>query len=95
MWRQVHYNDVTVGEYFADPLVEDVPVVEANAVKALDDTHLAPGRCNAPIISRQPACNSACCAISASRAWRKMHGPRPVDRTELFACSAFIFLYLR
>ena len=45
MWGQVHYNDVTVGEYFADPLVEDVPVVEANAVKALDDTHLAPGAC--------------------------------------------------
>jgi PD-(D/E)XK nuclease superfamily len=45
MWRQVHYNDVTVGEYFAARLVEDVPVVEANAVKALDNTHLAPGAC--------------------------------------------------
>ena len=36
---KVHYNDVVVGEYFADLLVEDVLVVELKAVKALDDTH--------------------------------------------------------
>ena len=34
-----HYNDVVVGEYFADQLVEDVLVVELKAVKALDDMH--------------------------------------------------------
>ena len=36
---KVHYNDVVVGEYFADLLVEDVLVVELKAVKALDDAH--------------------------------------------------------
>jgi GxxExxY protein len=35
----VYYNDVVVGEYFADLLVEDVLLVELKAVKALDDVH--------------------------------------------------------
>jgi GxxExxY protein len=34
---RVHYNDVVVGEYFADLLVEDVLLVELKTVKALDD----------------------------------------------------------
>jgi GxxExxY protein len=33
------YNDVLVGEYFADLLVENVLLVELKVVKALDDTH--------------------------------------------------------
>ena len=36
---RVHYNDVVVGEYFADLLVEDVRLVELKTVKALDDAH--------------------------------------------------------
>jgi GxxExxY protein len=36
---RVYYNDVVVGEYFADLLVEDVLLVELKAVKALDDVH--------------------------------------------------------
>ena len=36
---RVHYNDVVVGEYFADLLVEDVLLVELKTVKALDDIH--------------------------------------------------------
>jgi GxxExxY protein len=36
---RVHYNDVVVGEYFADLLVEDVLLVELKTVKALDDAH--------------------------------------------------------
>jgi len=36
---RVHYNDVVVGEYFADLLVENVLLVELKTVKALDDTH--------------------------------------------------------
>ncbi len=35
---QVHYEDVVVGEYVADLLVEDRVIVELKAVKALDDT---------------------------------------------------------
>jgi GxxExxY protein len=41
---KVHYNDVAVGEYFADLLAEGVLVVELKVVKALDDTHMPPGR---------------------------------------------------
>src|SRR5208282_1396493 len=37
---RVYYNDVVVGEYFVDLLVEDVLLVELKTVKALDDTHL-------------------------------------------------------
>jgi len=36
---KVHYNDVLVGKYFADLLVEDVLLVELKTVKALDDAH--------------------------------------------------------
>jgi GxxExxY protein len=36
---RVHYNDVVVGEYFADLLVEEVLLVELKTVKALDDAH--------------------------------------------------------
>jgi GxxExxY protein len=36
---RVHYNDVVVGEYFADLVVEDVLLVELKTVKALDDAH--------------------------------------------------------
>ena len=36
---KVHYNDVVVGEYFADLLVEDMLLVELKTVKALDDAH--------------------------------------------------------
>jgi GxxExxY protein len=35
----VHYNDVVVGAYFADLLVEEVLLVELKTVKALDDVH--------------------------------------------------------
>ncbi len=34
---RVHYHDVVVGEYFADLLVENAPLLELKAVKALDD----------------------------------------------------------
>jgi GxxExxY protein len=37
----VHYNDIVVGEYFADLLVENVLLVELKVVKALDDAHRA------------------------------------------------------
>jgi GxxExxY protein len=36
---RVLYNDMLVGEYFPDLLVEDVLLVELKTVKALDDTH--------------------------------------------------------
>jgi GxxExxY protein len=36
---KVHYNDLVVGEYFADLLVEDVLLVELKTVRTLDDTH--------------------------------------------------------
>ena len=36
---RVLYNDMVVGEYFPDLLVEDVLLVELKIVKALDDTH--------------------------------------------------------
>jgi hypothetical protein len=35
---RVHHNDHLAGEYFPDLLVEDVPPVELQTVKALDDT---------------------------------------------------------
>jgi hypothetical protein len=34
---RVHHNDVVVGEYFADLMVEDMLLLEVKAVKALDD----------------------------------------------------------
>ena len=37
----VRYDDVVVGEYTTDLLVEDVVVVELKAVKVLDNIHLA------------------------------------------------------
>lgn len=37
----VRYEDVSVGEYYADLLVEDRVIVELKAVKDLDDVHLA------------------------------------------------------
>jgi GxxExxY protein len=37
----VLYEDVVVGQYFADLIVEDLVVVEAKAVRAFDDVHLA------------------------------------------------------
>jgi GxxExxY protein len=36
---KVYYNDVVVGEYFGDLLVEDVLLVELKTVRALDDVH--------------------------------------------------------
>ena len=36
---RVHYNDVVVGEYLSDLLVEGVLLVEVKTVKALDDAH--------------------------------------------------------
>jgi GxxExxY protein len=36
---KVHYNDMMVGEYFADLLVEDVLLAELKTVKALEDAH--------------------------------------------------------
>jgi GxxExxY protein len=36
---RVHYNDVVVGEYFADLLIENALLVELKTVKALDDAH--------------------------------------------------------
>ena len=36
---KVHYGDILVGEYFADPLVSDVLLVELKTAKALDDAH--------------------------------------------------------
>jgi len=36
---RVHYNNVVVGEYFVDLLVEDMLLVELKAVRALDHMH--------------------------------------------------------
>ena len=38
---QVLYDNVVVGEYFADLLVEDCVVVELKAIRAFDDSHVA------------------------------------------------------
>jgi|SRR5579871_1171440 len=38
---QVHYEDVIVGDYVADILVDGLVVVELKAVKALDNVHRA------------------------------------------------------
>jgi hypothetical protein len=35
----VHCKDILVGEYFADLLVNDVPLVALKTVKAQDDAH--------------------------------------------------------
>lgn len=37
----VRYEDMVVGQYIADMVVEDLVVVEAKAVKCLDDIHRA------------------------------------------------------
>jgi len=37
----VRYDDVVVGEFFADILVEDSVILELKAVKALDSSHFA------------------------------------------------------
>lgn len=37
----VRYNDIVVGQYIADMVVEDLVVIEAKAVKCLDDIHRA------------------------------------------------------
>ena len=36
---KVYYNDVMVGEYFADLFVEGMLLVELKTVKGLDDAH--------------------------------------------------------
>jgi GxxExxY protein len=38
---QVYYDEVIVGEYFADLVVENTVLVELKAVKALDESHQA------------------------------------------------------
>jgi GxxExxY protein len=38
---KVYYDAVTVGDFFADILVEDAVIIELKAVKALEDVHLA------------------------------------------------------
>lgn len=37
----VMYDGVTIGEYFADILVENTILIELKAMKALDDIHMA------------------------------------------------------
>src|SRR3982751_2510632 len=37
----ITYDDVEVGEYIADLVVENVVLIELKAVKALDDVHMA------------------------------------------------------
>ncbi len=38
---QVHYDNIVVGEYVADLLVENCVLVEIKAVRKLDDIHMA------------------------------------------------------
>jgi len=38
---QIRYDDLLVGEYVADLLIEETVLVELKAVKALDDIHAA------------------------------------------------------
>ena len=38
---KVYYDDVIVGEYFVDLLVEDSVVVELKSTKAIDNSHFA------------------------------------------------------
>jgi GxxExxY protein len=38
---KVFYDDVVVGEYFADILVEEKVIVELKTVKAIDNAHMA------------------------------------------------------
>ena len=38
---QVHYENIVVGDYIADLLVEGRLIVEVKAVKAIEDIHLA------------------------------------------------------
>lgn len=38
---RVQYDNIPVGDYFADLLVEHCVVIEIKAVKALDDVHMA------------------------------------------------------
>jgi GxxExxY protein len=38
---QVYYDEVIVGEYFADLVVENTVLIELKAVKALDESHQA------------------------------------------------------
>jgi len=38
---EVYYDDVVVGEYFADLVVEKQVTLELKAIKALDDIHMA------------------------------------------------------
>jgi hypothetical protein len=51
----VHNEDILVGEYFVDLLINGVLLVELKTVKALDDAHMLRAlvprvECNAPII---------------------------------------------
>ena len=57
-------------------LVEQALLVELKTAKALDE-RIAP---SASIISRQPACGSACCSTSESHAWRSSAWPTACDR---------------
>jgi GxxExxY protein len=38
---KVHYENVIVGDYVADIVVDDVILVELKAIRALDDTHMS------------------------------------------------------
>ena len=62
----VVYDEVVVGTYAVDLLVEDRVIVELKAVRALDSVHQA--QCLNYLVPR--ACRSACCLILASRACR-------------------------
>jgi len=39
----VMYDGTVVGEYFVDPMIEDMLLVELKTVKALDEAHVPPG----------------------------------------------------
>jgi GxxExxY protein len=38
---QVHYEEITVGDYFADLLVENRIILELKTVETISDTHIA------------------------------------------------------
>ncbi|MFL5255305.1 MAG: GxxExxY protein [Rhodopila sp.] len=72
----VHYDDVPVGTYSADLLVENAVLVELKAVKALDNTHAA--QC----INYLKATALRLCLLLnfGNRAWKSSASPTAPDR---------------
>jgi hypothetical protein len=71
------YDEIIVGDYAVDLVVEESVIVELKAIKAVADVHR-----NASTTFGRRACRSACCSTSATRAWR--------SSASCWACEALV-----